>query len=239
MVSSMEVKALSANVVSLVGLLRKHKVSERRRRLRRAAVVQLKWSAAGCVSESRWILPGVLAKTLAINFNCFVLSSPAHSSINSIFTKEAANSSVSGWSEVSEQLIRSKHGWSKRSGSKSKDWGVWTGKGFKKIIWKAIFLKYYLQDWDVSTDPELQKVLNVAKLLGRTVPPNIKNVKKVLITRFWLVDTQLYWSLIGWLGPRVQSSSLANQNVEESQSNSQECDGLTPEKSGRVWYKWR
>ena len=42
MVSSMEVKDLSANVVSLVGLLRKHKVSERRRRLRRAAVVQLK-----------------------------------------------------------------------------------------------------------------------------------------------------------------------------------------------------
>lgn len=31
----------------------------------------------------------------------------------------------------------------------------------------------------MSADPELQKVLNVAKLLGRTAPPSIKNVKKV------------------------------------------------------------
>jgi len=35
------------------------------------------------------------------------------------------------------------------------------------------------KDWDVTEDPELRKVLNVAKLLGRTAPPKINNVKKV------------------------------------------------------------
>jgi len=35
------------------------------------------------------------------------------------------------------------------------------------------------KDWDVTEDPELKKVLNVAKLLGRTAPPKINNVKKV------------------------------------------------------------
>ena len=46
-----------------------------------------------------------------------------------------------------------------------------------------------VQDWDVSTDPELLKVLNVAKLLGRTAPPPIKNVKKVAM--FNLLPTQI------------------------------------------------
>jgi len=45
------------------------------------------------------------------------------------------------------------------------------------------------KDWDVSTDPELLKVLNVAKLLGRTAPPPIKNVKKVAM--FNLLPTQI------------------------------------------------
>ena len=35
------------------------------------------------------------------------------------------------------------------------------------------------KDWDVTEDPELRKVLNVAKLLGRTAPPKVNNVKKV------------------------------------------------------------
>merc|ERR1712038_1247753 len=35
------------------------------------------------------------------------------------------------------------------------------------------------KDWDVTEDPELRKVLNVAKLLGRTAPPKMNNVKKV------------------------------------------------------------
>merc|ERR1719244_1034972 len=35
------------------------------------------------------------------------------------------------------------------------------------------------KDWDVSADPELQKVLNVAKLLGRTNIPTAKTIKKV------------------------------------------------------------
>jgi len=35
------------------------------------------------------------------------------------------------------------------------------------------------KDWDVTEDPELQKVLNVARLLGRTAPPKMNNVKKV------------------------------------------------------------
>merc|ERR1711988_154440 len=35
------------------------------------------------------------------------------------------------------------------------------------------------KDWDVTEDPELGKVLNVAKLLGRTAPPKMNNVKKV------------------------------------------------------------
>merc|ERR1711872_298687 len=34
------------------------------------------------------------------------------------------------------------------------------------------------KDWDVSEDPELQKVLNVAKLLGRTNIPTAKTIKK-------------------------------------------------------------
>jgi len=45
------------------------------------------------------------------------------------------------------------------------------------------------KDWDVSTDPELLKVLNVAKLLGRTAPPIVKTVKKVAM--FDLVPTQI------------------------------------------------
>jgi len=32
--------------------------------------------------------------------------------------------------------------------------------------------------WDVSTDPELNKVLNIAKLLGKTPPPAVVQVKK-------------------------------------------------------------
>ena len=35
------------------------------------------------------------------------------------------------------------------------------------------------KDWDVTEDPELRKVLNVARLLGRTAPPKMNNVKKV------------------------------------------------------------
>ena len=31
----------------------------------------------------------------------------------------------------------------------------------------------------MTEDPELRKVLNVAKLLGRTAPPKMNNVKKV------------------------------------------------------------
>ena len=50
-------------------------------------------------------------------------------------------------------------------------------------------MDHYFQDWDVSADPELQKVLNVAKLLGRTAPPSIKNVKKVPM--FNLLPTQI------------------------------------------------
>jgi len=45
------------------------------------------------------------------------------------------------------------------------------------------------KDWDVSTDPELLKVLNVAKLLGRTAPPAVKAVKKVPM--FDLLPTQI------------------------------------------------
>ena len=46
-----------------------------------------------------------------------------------------------------------------------------------------------MKDWDVSTDPELLKVLNVAKLLGRTAPPAVKAVKKVPM--FDLLPTQI------------------------------------------------
>ena len=31
----------------------------------------------------------------------------------------------------------------------------------------------------MTEDPELQKVLNVAKLLGRTAPPKMNNIKRV------------------------------------------------------------
>ena len=52
-----------------------------------------------------------------------------------------------------------------------------------------VTLSTIFQDWDVSTDPELLKVLNVAKLLGRTAPPTVKTVKKVPM--FDLVPTQI------------------------------------------------
>ena len=42
-----------------------------------------------------------------------------------------------------------------------------------------IDVKELEKDWDVTEDPELQKVLNVAKLLGRTAPPKMNNVRKV------------------------------------------------------------
>merc|ERR1712142_185677 len=45
------------------------------------------------------------------------------------------------------------------------------------------------KDWDVSADPELQKVLNVAKLLGRTNIPTAKTIKKVPM--FNLLPTQI------------------------------------------------
>jgi len=45
------------------------------------------------------------------------------------------------------------------------------------------------KDWDVSEDPELQKVLNVAKLLGRTNIPTAKTIKKVPM--FNLLPTQI------------------------------------------------
>ena len=41
----------------------------------------------------------------------------------------------------------------------------------------------------MSADPELQKVLNVAKLLGRTAPPTVKTPKKVAM--FALLPTQI------------------------------------------------
>jgi len=43
----------------------------------------------------------------------------------------------------------------------------------------SIDVKDLEKDWDVTDDPELRKVLNVAKLLGRTAPPKMNNVKKV------------------------------------------------------------
>merc|ERR1711990_758569 len=43
----------------------------------------------------------------------------------------------------------------------------------------SIDVKDLEKDWDVTEDPELRKVLNVAKLLGRTAPPKINNVKRV------------------------------------------------------------
>merc|ERR1712141_359802 len=43
----------------------------------------------------------------------------------------------------------------------------------------SIDVKDLEKDWDVTEDPELRKVLNVAKLLGRTAPPKMNNVKKV------------------------------------------------------------
>ena len=45
------------------------------------------------------------------------------------------------------------------------------------------------QDWDVSSDPELQKVLNVARLLGRTAPAPPKVVSRVPM--FNLLPTQI------------------------------------------------
>ena len=48
---------------------------------------------------------------------------------------------------------------------------------------------HFLQDWDVSADPELQKVLNVARLLGRTAPAPPKAVKRVPM--FNLLPTQI------------------------------------------------
>merc|ERR1712038_34968 len=42
-----------------------------------------------------------------------------------------------------------------------------------------IDVKELEKDWDVTEDPELQKVLNGAKLLGRTAPPKMDNVRKV------------------------------------------------------------
>jgi len=45
------------------------------------------------------------------------------------------------------------------------------------------------KDWDVSADPELQKVLNVARLLGRTAPAPPKAVKRVPM--FNLLPTQI------------------------------------------------
>ena len=35
-----------------------------------------------------------------------------------------------------------------------------------------------LQDWDVSEDPELLKVLNMAKMLGRAQPPKVQTYSK-------------------------------------------------------------
>ena len=34
------------------------------------------------------------------------------------------------------------------------------------------------QDWDVSEDPELLKVLNMAKMLGRAQPPKVQTYSK-------------------------------------------------------------
>merc|ERR1719468_1372869 len=45
------------------------------------------------------------------------------------------------------------------------------------------------KDWDVSSDPELQKVLNVARLLGRTAPAPPKVVSRVPM--FNLLPTQI------------------------------------------------
>jgi len=45
------------------------------------------------------------------------------------------------------------------------------------------------KDWDVSSDPELQKVLNVARLLGRTAPAPPKVVNRVPM--FNLLPTQI------------------------------------------------
>ena len=47
----------------------------------------------------------------------------------------------------------------------------------------------FCQDWDVSSDPELQKVLNVARLLGRTAPAPPKVVNRVPM--FNLLPTQI------------------------------------------------
>ena len=47
----------------------------------------------------------------------------------------------------------------------------------------------FFQDWDVSSDPELQKVLNVARLLGRTAPTPPKVVSRVPM--FNLLPTQI------------------------------------------------
>jgi len=45
------------------------------------------------------------------------------------------------------------------------------------------------KDWDVSSDPELQKVLNVARLLGRTAPAPPKVAKR--LPMFNLLPTQI------------------------------------------------
>merc|ERR1712110_266918 len=47
----------------------------------------------------------------------------------------------------------------------------------------SIDVKDLEKGWDVTEDPELRRVLNVAKLLGRTAPPKMNNVKKLTIPR--------------------------------------------------------
>ena len=35
-------------------------------------------------------------------------------------------------------------------------------------------MRFILQDWDVSQDPELLKALNIAKMIGRAQPPKVQ-----------------------------------------------------------------
>ena len=41
-------------------------------------------------------------------------------------------------------------------------------------IFSCIYNIYVLKDWDVSEDPELLKVLNMAKMLGRAQAPKVQ-----------------------------------------------------------------
>merc|ERR1711988_2021752 len=67
------------------------------------------------------------------------------------------------------------------------------------------------KDWDVTEDPELRKVLNVAKLLGRTAPPKENNVKKVTGVAYMPEELTGQFTSLRSLSQREQSRLLSSE----------------------------